>query len=325
MEHVVIGVDVGATNAKLGVVNRAGDIRWQTSFSTQTSLDTFFTQISQAIAEARTALNVAIDIVGVGIGAPAANPRLGTLQSVNLNWGAPINFREALSQWLALPVMLDNDANATAVGEMYFGAAKGFQDFILITLGTGLGSGIVVNREVVYGSDGLAGELGHICVDMNGRDCACGRRGCLETYVSASGLKRTVFELLGQRRVDSTLRDWSYSSLTAEMISQAAQAGDPIATEAFEYTGKILALKLADAVAHTSPEAFILFGGLAHAGKLIFEPTIRHLKQFTLRIYNTDIPVLPSALPGSDAALLGAAALAWLRLEKSPLSVSIPR
>ncbi|MES2731698.1 MAG: ROK family protein [Bacteroidota bacterium] len=315
MENVVIGVDIGATTAKLGVVNRSGDILWQTTFSTQSSLEDFFAQIGKAIARVRAELESMVEIIGVGIGAPAANPRRGTVQAVNLNWEKHVNFREALSTRLGLPVVLDNDANATAIGEMYFGTAKNLQDFILITLGTGVGSGIVVNRELVYGSDGLAGELGHTCVDMNGRDCGCGRKGCLETYASASGLKRTVFELMSHRRTDSTLRDVSYTNLTAQMICEAAEAGDPIALEAFEYTGKILGLKLADAIAHTSPEAIILFGGLANAGAFIFEPTMRYLKQYTLHIYTTDLPVLPSALPGSDAAVLGAAALAWKTMD----------
>ncbi|MBC7920052.1 MAG: ROK family protein [Ferruginibacter sp.] len=321
MEKVVIGIDVGGTSAKLGVVNRAGTIRWQTSFSTQSSLEEFFARVGEAIQTAQAQLIPAVEVIGIGVGAPAANARSGTLQAVNMNWsgnarpgppdGRRPNFREALSRAVGLPVVLDNDANATALGEMYFGAAQHLRDFILVTLGTGLGSGFVVNGNLVYGSDGLAGEMGHICVDMNGRDCACGRKGCLETYVSANGLKRTVFELLAQRRTESPLRGVSYHALTARMVSEAAEAGDPIAAEAFELTGKILGLKLADAVAHTSPEAIILFGGLAGAGKLIFEPTARYLKQFILHIYRTDLPLLPSALPGSDAAVLGAAALAW--------------
>ena len=320
MEKVVIGIDVGGTSAKLGMVDRAGVIRWQTSFSTQSSLEDFFARVGGAIQTARAQLVPAVEVIGIGVGAPAANARSGTLQAVNMNWsrtppGSPegdrLNFREALSRAVGLPVALDNDANATALGEMYFGAARHLRDFILVTIGTGLGSGIVVNGNLVYGSDGLAGEMGHICVDMNGRDCACGRKGCLETYVSANGLKRTVFELLAQRRTESPLREVSYHALTARMVSEAAEAGDPIAAEAFEFTGKILGLKLADAVAHTSPEAIILFGGLAGAGKLIFEPTARYLKQFILHIYRTDLPLLPSALPGSDAAVLGAAALAW--------------
>ncbi len=318
MENVVVGIDLGGTTSSVGVVTRTGALLWKDTFSTiaANSLDGYLTRVSQAIKHANQALQSTAEIVGVGVGAPAANHRYGTLQAVNLNWGSRINFAEALFNKVSLPVSLDNDANATAIGEMYFGAGRELNDFILITLGTGLGSGIVVNRQLVYGCDGLAGELGHICVDMNGRDCACGRKGCLETYVSATGLKRTVFELMAQRRSNSILRESSYHALTAQAISQAAEAGDPIATEAFELTGKVLGLKLADAVAHTSPEAIILFGGLANAGKLIFEPTSRYLKQFMLHIYNADIPVLPSGLPGSDAAVLGAAALAWQKLEK---------
>jgi glucokinase len=325
MEHVVIGVDVGATTAKLGVVNRAGKILWQTRFSTQSDVRTFFTRISNSIQTVRDTLSPEVEVLGIGVGAPASNPRLGTVQAVNLNWDDCPNFRDALSEWTSLPVTLDNDANVTAIGEMYYGSAKGLRDFILITLGTGLGSGIVVNGELVYGSDGLAGEMGHVCVDMNGRDCACGRKGCLETYVSAGGLKRTVFELMALRKTPSQLRDLSFSTMTAEMIAEAAESGDPLAQEAFEYTGKILGLKLADAIATTSPEAFILFGGLANAGQLIVEPTARYLKEYTLHIYKKKVPVLLSALPGSDAALLGAAALIWKQLEASSPAVSLER
>jgi glucokinase len=322
MDQVVIGVDVGATAAKLGVVNRSGSILWQTEFSTQTDYRTFFSRIGEAIQKVQSTVLPKAEILGIGLGAPASNPRLGTVQAVNLNWGECTNFRDALSQHIGLPVILDNDANVTAIGEMYYGAAKGLRDFIMVTLGTGLGSGFVVNGDLVYGSDGLAGELGHVCVEMNGRDCACGRQGCLETYVSASGLKRTVFELMARRRTESTLRDLSFSRMTARAISEAAEAGDALALEAFEYTGKILGLKLADAVAHTSPEAIILFGGMANAGDFILEPARRYLKQFTLHIYKNDIPVILSALPGSDAAVLGAAALAWKKLESSAEVVS---
>jgi len=315
MEQVVVGVDVGATTAKLGVVTRTGSILWQTDFSTQSDVHTFFSRISDAIRTVRDSLSSEVEMVGMGVGAPGANPRLGTVQPVNLDWNDCPNFRDALSQWISLPVTLDNDANVSAMGEMYYGCARGLRDFILVTLGSGLGSGIVVNGDLVYGSDGLAGELGHVCVEIDGRDCGCGRKGCLETYVSASGLKRTVFELMARRRSESPLRNLSFSAMSAKMITEAALSGDPLALEAFEYTGKILGLKLADAVATTSPEAFILFGGLANAGPFILEPATRYLKQYTLHIYRKEVPVLLSALPGSDAAVLGAAALAWKNRE----------
>jgi len=181
----------------------------------------------------------------------------------------------------------------------------------MITLGTGVGSGIVVNGEMVYGHDGFAGEIGHTIVDPNGRDCGCGRQGCLETYTSAPGIKRTVFELLSVMNVPSKLRDVSFNKLSAKMIDEAAREGDPVAQEAFEYTGEILGLKLADSIAHTSPEAIFLFGGLAQAGELIFEPTRRYMEENLLNIYKNKVKILPSELPPGDAAILGASALVW--------------
>lgn len=184
-----------------------------------------------------------------------------------------VNVVEILKQYYDVPVAITNDANASAIGEMLFGAAKGMKDFIVITLGTGLGSGIVVDGKLVYGSDGFAGEIGHTVYDPNGRQCGCGRRGCLETYASATGIKRTVMELLANSNEDSALRNLSFNDLESKMIYTSALAGDKIAKEAFEFTGKVLGLKLADAIAVTSPEAIILFGGLALAGDMIIVPT----------------------------------------------------
>jgi glucokinase len=316
MEAIVVGIDVGGTTTAVGTVTRSGQVLSRRTFATDAAPDfsAYLIQLRQVIDELTGGFTA--EVAGIGIGAPAGNHRYGTIHAANLNWGGKVPFVEALSQHYPVPVVLDNDANATAIGEMHFGAAQPYRHFILITLGTGLGSGIVHNGELVYGWDGMAGELGHICVDMNGRDCACGRKGCLETYVSANGLKRTVFELMARRVTSSPLRELGYHALNARRISEAARAGDRIALEAFDYTGKLLGLKLADAVAHTSPEAIIFFGGLANAGELLFEPTRRYLKEYLLFLYNADMPLLPSALPESDAAVLGAAALVWQKLEK---------
>ncbi len=316
MEQVVIGIDLGGTTTTLGAVTRSGEVRWRQTFDTRAAagFPAYIAQLKEEIAQVRD--QAGARLAGIGVGAPAGNHRYGTVHAANLDWGGTVRFTDALARHFDVPISLDNDANATALGEMLFGAAKPYRHFILVTLGTGLGSGIVSNGQVVYGYDGLAGELGHICVDVNGRDCACGRRGCLETYVSANGLKRTAFELMAHRVTPSLLREYGYHALTAQRISEAAAAGDPLAREAFEQTGKLLGLKLADAVAHTSPEAIILFGGLANAGPALFEPTARYLKQYMLFLYNPDIPLLASALPQSDAAVLGAAALAWQRVEK---------
>ena len=200
------------------------------------------------------------------------------------------------------------------MGEMIYGGAKDMKDFIMITLGTGVGSGIVVNGEMVYGHDGFAGEIGHTIVDPNGRDCGCGRKGCLETYASAPGIKRTVFELLSTMIEQSVLREISFEDLSAKMIDEAARAGDTIALEAFDATGYVLGLKLADAIAHTSPKAIFLFGGLAQAGDLIFKPVKQHMEEHLLNIYKNKVKLLPSELPPGDAAILGASALVWKEL-----------
>jgi len=225
-----------------------------------------------------------------------------------------VNLVDLFHRFHDLPVAVTNDANAAALGELKFGAAKGMKDFIVITLGTGLGSGIVANGQLVYGHDGFAGELGHTVVDPEGRECGCGKSGCLETYASAGGICRTVFELLCERKTGSELRAVAFRDLTAKMISTAARRGDLIALEAFERTGRVLGMKLADAVAHTSPEAIVLFGGLAGAGELIFEPTKRHMEASLLPSFRGKVRLIPSGLREGNAAVLGAAALIWNEL-----------
>jgi glucokinase len=215
-----------------------------------------------------------------------------------------------------LPIALTNDANAAAIGEMVFGGAKNMKDFVVITLGTGLGSGIVAGGNLVYGHDGLAGELGHIIALPGGRDCACGRKGCLEAYASASGIRRTIFSLLAERMIDSELRKVSFNDLTAKMISEAAQRDDKIAIEAFEYTGMILGLKLADTVAHTSPEAIFLLGGLANSKEMIINPTKKYMEEALLPVFRNKVKILLSNLPDMNAGVLGAGALVWNELDR---------
>jgi glucokinase len=213
-----------------------------------------------------------------------------------------------------VPAYLTNDANAAAIGEHMFGNARNVKDFIIITLGTGLGSGIFANGQLVYGNDGFAGELGHILIDGNERMCGCGRKGCLETYASATGLKRTVVQLLDEKEIKSSLYDIPVNTLSARMIEKAAREGDPLALEAFEITGKVLGKALANAVAFTSPALIVLFGGLSQARELLLNPTKREMEENLLRIYKSKVPIIFSGLPGNDAALLGAAALAWKEL-----------
>jgi glucokinase len=250
-------------------------------------------------------------LAGIGLGAPNGHFERGTIEDPpNLSWGR-VEVRAELGAMWGVPVAVTNDANAAALGEGLFGAARGMRDFLVITLGTGLGSGIVANGELIYGHSGFAGELGHTIVTHGGRPCGCGLRGCLETYVSATGLRRTVQERLETCSTASTLRALTTDRLTARAVHEAAEAGDPIALEALAFTGTLLGRKLADAVAHTSPEAIFLFGGLANAGELLFAPVRAALEENLYPLYRGTVRVLPSGVAQGQAAILGAAALIW--------------
>ncbi len=318
MKQVAIGVDIGGTNTVLGLVDQSGEVIERHSIPTKTQADykIYMNQLADAINELINKANIQTEVMGIGVGAPNGNYYNGTIEfAPNLNFKGVVPVVDFLRDKFDYKVIvLTNDANAAAIGEMIYGGAKGMKDFIMITLGTGVGSGIVVNGEMVYGHDGFAGEIGHTIVDPNGRDCGCGRKGCLETYTSARGIKRTVFELLATMNEPSILRGVSFNDLQAKMIDEAARNGDLIAKEAFDYTGEILGLNLANAVAHTSPEAIFLFGGLAQAGELIFDPVKHYLEEHLLNIYKNKVKVLPSELPPGDAAVLGASALVWKEL-----------
>ncbi len=316
--EVAIGIDIGGTNTAFGIVDREGNCLLDGSIPTSgyTDPETYVASVHKQLKEILLKIPD-IALRGLGIGAPNGNYYNGTIEfAPNLPWKGVIRIAELFQKYSPLPVKVTNDANAAAIGEMVYGGAKGMRDFIVITLGTGLGSGIVANGELVYGHDGFAGEIGHTIVDPNGRQCGCGRRGCLETYASAPGIKRTVFALLADSNAESKMRSISYHDLTAAMISQFAAEGDLIAREAFEYTGRILGIKLADAIAHTSPEAIFLFGGLANAGELIFDPTRRSMEQHVLKIYQNKVKLLPSGLKDRNVAVLGASALLWNELKK---------
>ena len=247
---------------------------------------------------------------GIGIGAPNANCHKGTIEHApNLLWKGVVPFVDLLKKKVNLPTFITNDANAAAIGEMVHGDAKGMKDFIVLTLGTGLGSGIVANGQLVYGFEGFAAELGHVNVNYNGRHCGCGKRGCLETYVSATGIVRTVYKLLADFREPSEMRSISFDKLSAKMITQSALRGDKIAIEAFHYTGRILGIKLSDTVAHTNPEAIFLLGGLANAGKFIFEPTKQYMEENLMPIFKNKVKILPSGLDFQDASIIGASSL----------------
>ena len=320
MKEAVIGIDIGGTYTKYGVIDREGNCMAEsfTNTTTHDNFDDYLKDLYDAIEKNMQFLKGQVEIKGVGIGAPNGNYYAGTIENaVNLNWRGIIPVSEKMKKYYpGLTIALTNDANAAAIGEMVFGGAKGMKDFIVITLGTGLGSGIVVNGELVYGQDGFAGELGHINAQLNGRDCGCGRKGCLEAYASASGIRRTVYWLLAERMIESELRDVNFNDLTAKMISEAASRGDRIALEAFDYTGWILGSKLADTVAHTSPEAIFLLGGLANSRDLIINPTKKYMEENLLPIYRDKVKILLSSLPDMNAGVLGAGALAWNELRR---------
>lgn len=320
MKKAAIGIDIGGTNTVLGVVDMEGNIIVRNLMPTQTSTDyhPYMASLAQWIKKTISVLEGDIDIKGIGVGAPNGNYYNGTIEfAPNLKFKGIVPVVEFLkSEFNYDVIVLTNDANAAAMGEMIYGGARGMRDFIMITLGTGVGSGIVVNGEMVYGHDGFAGEIGHTIVDPKGRDCGCGRKGCLETYASAIGIKRTVFSLLSSMNEPSILRNISFEELSAKMIDEAARKGDKIAIKAFDYTGEVLGLKLADAIAHTSPEAIFLFGGLAQAGDLIFEPTRNYMEKQLLSIYKNKVKILPSELPPGDAAILGASALVWKEIKE---------
>jgi glucokinase len=318
MKEVVIGVDIGGTNTKYGFVDREGHCLYENSICTNSKngVEQFVKEISEVL-KADLSKNGSMQLIAIGIGAPNGNYYKGTIEfAPNLKWKGIIPLTDLFKKYFNVPVVLTNDANAAAIGEMVFGGAKNMRDFIVITLGTGLGSGIVSNGQVVYGHDGFAGEIGHTIVRHNGRECGCGRQGCLETYVSATGIKRTVYKLLADSLEDSSLRGVCFNELSADMITEAANQGDKIAINAFEYTGSLLGQKLADSVAHTSPEAIFLFGGLAKAGDYILAPTRAHLEKNLLHIYKNKVKVLLSGLTELNAAVMGASALAWKELEK---------
>lgn len=314
---IVMGIDIGGTKTSFGFVDREGTLINAFSVPTEAhdSAETFLSRLHERIEEVRTGLPSPYNLCGIGIGAPNSNYYRGTIEkAVNLNWGDSVDFVGLIQRYYDLPIVITNDANAAAIGEMLFGNARGMKHFIVITLGTGLGSGIVVDGRLLYGASGFAGELGHTIVDPDGRQCGCGKRGCLETYVSATGIVRTALILLAERCNTSRLRSMTHEEMTSKKIFELALEGDAIALEAFDRTSRILGMKLADAVAHTSPEAIFLTGGLAMAGDLLLKPTQRYMDNFLFGIYRNTVTLMPSGMEAGKNAILGAAALIWSEL-----------
>ena len=312
MTEVTIGIDIGGTSTKYGLVNEAGEVLYHNRLPTQDyqEFDDFLNALKLAIADATAVSGSSMKIIGIGIGAPNANSNTGTIDDPpNLPWKGSNPICEKLSALMDVPVVVTNDANAAAVGEMVYGNAKGMKDFIVITLGTGLGSGFVSNGRLINGKHGIAGELGHTTVNPAGRFCSCGKRGCLETYVSATGIKRTVYKLLADHLGISELQNVSFNDLSTKMITEFALQNDKIALAAFDYTAKILGTKLSDTVVHTDPEAIFIFGGLSLAGDLIFEPTRQYMEQSLMPIFRGKVKILPSGLQDQSAPILGASSL----------------
>lgn len=309
-----IGIDIGGTNSVFGIVDKRGHIINQGSIKTGA-----YKEINEYVANLAAGVQNIIDqvggsgnIKGIGVGAPNGNYFTGCIEfAPNLPWKGVIPLAQMLTDKLNIPVALTNDANAAAIGEMTYGAARGMKDFIVITLGTGVGSGIVVNGQLVYGHDGFAGELGHTTIRRDGRQCGCGKKGCLETYSSATGVARSAREYLENRKDPSMLRDIKPEDITSKDVYDAAIQGDPLAKEIFEFTGQLLGEAFADFVAFSSPEAIILFGGLTKSGKLIFDPVRKYMEENMLPIFRNKIKLLMSELKESDAAVLGASALGW--------------
>jgi glucokinase len=313
MEKIVAGIDIGGTNTVFGLVNKSGTILYKETIATTEYPvpEDLVSVVSEKIKVAMEKNKNSLELAGVGIGAPNGNYFKGTIEfAPNLKWNGVIPLSQMFSEKLNVKTQLTNDANAAAIGEMIFGGAKGMKDFIFITLGTGVGSGIVVNGEMVYGHDSFAGEIGHVIMFPDGRQCGCGRKGCLETYCSATGIKKTYNDLLLKRNPDA-----SQVNADAKYIYEKAMNGESDAIEAFSYTGNILGLALANSVAYTSPEAIFLFGGLALAGDLIFSPTKTSFENNLLNIYKNKIKILPSMLKENEAALLGAASLIWKEIQ----------
>ena len=318
MKDVVAGIDIGGTNIIFGLVDNSGNVVAEDRLKTvdYPDIEDYISAQHAAIKKMLEA-NSDCRLMGLGVGAPNANYHKGTIElAPNLAWKGIVPLAEMLKEKVNVPVSITNDANAAAIGEMIFGGAKGMKDFIVLTLGTGLGSGIVVNGAVVYGHTGFAGELGHTIIVPGGRECGCGRKGCSETYASASGLVRTVLSLLSEMRIDSSLRDLPPSELTSKKIVEEAVKGDRIALEAINYTAEMLGLSIINAITFSSPEAIFLFGGLVKAGEMLLAPVRKYVDQNVMPIFRGRVQVLPSGISESNAAVLGAAALAWNELKK---------
>ncbi len=320
MENMmVLGIDIGGTFTKIGLVNRQGVCRGSKIIRTEAHqpFDTYKERLKTEIDLLLGSHLERQELVAIGVGAPNANAHTGDMERPpNFSWGDRVPLVTTFQEWYRVPVSLANDANAAALGERYYGSGKDLEHFVVLTLGTGLGSGIIVNGKLLIGAHGMAGELGHVNVVAGGRQCKCGLRGCLETYASVTGIKRTIFELLSVRTENSPLRDLSFNELNGEMIANMALEGDAIALEAFKRTAAILGAKMADTAAHLDPQAFILSGGLSKAGDILLTPVVESMEKNLFNAYRGKVKVLISKA-SRDQAVLGPAALAWMHFERA--------
>lgn len=316
-KQYVVGIDVGGQTSKIGVVDTRGDVLYQTVIRSDIygdDAEAFLAALAAAVKDCIKASGKEGEIRGVGVGAPNGNYYTGEVAyAPNLAWASKksVAFAKILSKNLdGIPVTLTNDANAAAMGEMTYGAARGMKNFIMITLGTGVGSGIVIDGNIVYGHDGFAGELGHTnVVRHNGRVCGCGRQGCLEAYCSAIGVARTAREWLEHSNEPSLLRE--VENITSKDVYEAAREGDKLALSVFEYTGTLLGRAFSDFIAFSAPEAIVLFGGLARSKEFLYEPMLKAMNENVLKLWRDKVKIIFSSLKESDAAILGASALAW--------------
>ena len=307
-----VGIDIGGTNSVLGVVDVSGNILAESSIKTalHNDINLFIQDLDDELEKMLEGVTAISNIQGIGIGAPNGNFYTGNIEfAPNLPWKGVIPLAKLIENKTGIKTVLTNDANAAAIGEMIYGNAQGEKDFIMITLGTGVGSGIVANGQLIYGHDGFAGEIGHTIYDPNGRECGCGRKGCLETYASAGGIVATAKELLAKNSNKSVLREISLEDLSAKNIAFAAENGDETAIEVYDLTAKILGIKLADSIAHTSPATIYIFGGVANAGDILLKPLEKYMNQYVLEIYRNKVQLKLSGLTQGKAAILGAAAL----------------
>lgn len=315
MEQLAIGIDIGGTGTKFGIVDREGNVLFSSSMSTRgfETIEEFITELQKNVQPLIDNVGGIGRIRGIGVGAPNGNFYTGTIEyAPNLPWKGIIPLARLIQDEFKLPVVVTNDANAAALGEMKYGAAKGLNDFIMITLGTGVGSGIVANGTLIYGHDGFAGELGHVIVIPDGRyHEGTGKKGSLESYASATGVRKTAIEMLENSDTPSLLRDVPKDQLDSKKVYDAAMAGDQLAKDIFDFTGKILGLALANFVMFSSPSAIVLFGGLTKAGDLILKPTRESMEANLIQVFQNKVKILVSHLKESDAAILGASALAW--------------